>query len=187
MAEFNFLDQFNSAIESAAKSAAESVKTVDVSDLYSQIFRDDKSIKIMLSCGLAWSEFKIEKKTPEKKSAQVFSRMQPVYKSQDAYDRNRVKAYFVFRCCVAGLAAQSKGRISTVDVASLYIGLCRQYKIATSLRALIVKIANDLNVEAESKGDVIMLKVDGNGFANYIKSANLVIQSVKDAANSGDL
>jgi hypothetical protein len=186
MPEFNFLDQFDSAIESAAKSA-ESVKTVDVSDIYTEIFKDEKSIKIMLACGLSWSEFKIEKKTPEKKSAQVFSRMQPIYKSQDVYDRNRVKAYFVFRCCVAGLAAQNKGKISTVDVASLYIGLCRQYKIATSLRALIVKIANDLNVEAESKDDIVTLKVGGDGFAHYIKHANIVLQSVKDAANSGDL
>jgi hypothetical protein len=186
MPEFNFLDQFDAAIEATAKTA-KTAKTVDVSDIYTEIFKDDKSIKIMLACGLSWSEFKIEKRTPEKKSSETFKMMQPVYKSQDIYDRNRVKSYFVFRCSVAGLAAQNKGKISTVDVACLYIGLCRQYKIATSLRALIVKIANDLNIEAESKADVVTLKVSGDGFAHYIKHANIVLQSVKDAANSGDL
>ena len=187
MAEFNFLDQFRPIIEEASKVAEAAPKVADVSDIYSAIFKDQKSIKIMIASGLSWSEFKIEKANPERKSLGAFSRMKPIFKSKDQFDREKVEAYFAFRCCVAGICAQNKGKIYTVDLACLYIGLCRKYKVASSVRALVVKIANDLKTTAESVNDVITIDVCGDAFRGYVKDANIVISAVKSAANTGDL
>jgi len=182
---FDFLSSFDSAIAATAK-VAEQQNAVDPADILGDIFKDAKSLKIVLSAGISWSEFTIDKLTPERKSLEVFKRMQPTARG-DEFDRAKIKSYFVLRCCIAGLAAQNKGKLATADIMALYIGLCKPYKPAASLRAIIAKIAQDLNIKAESKGDTVMLAVTGDSFAGYIRPANLVIQAVKDAANSGNL
>jgi hypothetical protein len=182
---FDFLAQFDSAIASTAQ-VVEQNKTVDPADILSSIFKDAKSLKIVLSAGISWGEFTVDKVTPERKSLEVFKRMQPTARG-DEFDRAKIKSYFVLRCCIAGLAAQNKGKLATADVMALYIGLCKPYKPAASLRAIIGKIAQDLNTTAESKGDIVTINVAGESFASYIRPANLVIQAVKDAANKGDL
>jgi len=182
---FDFLAQFDSAIASTAQ-VVEQNKTVDPADILSSIFKDAKSLKIVLSAGISWGEFTIDKVTPERKSLEVFKRMQPTARG-DEFDRAKIKSYFVLRCCIAGLAAQNKGKLATADIMALYVGLCKPYKPAASLRAIIGKIAQDLNTTAESKGDIVTINVTGESFASYIRPANLVIQAVKDAANKGDL
>jgi hypothetical protein len=182
---FDFLAQFDSAIASTAQ-VVEQNKVADPADILSDIFKDAKSLKIVLASGISWSEFKIEKLTAERKSLEVFKRMQPTARG-DEFDRAKIKSYFVLRCCIAGLAAQNKGKLATADIMALYIGLCKPYKPAASLRAIVAKIAQDLNTTAESKGDIVTINVTGECFASYIKPANLVIQAVKDAANNGDL
>jgi hypothetical protein len=182
---FDFLSSFDSAIAATAK-VAEQQNAFDPADILGDIFKDAKSLKIVLSAGISWSEFIVNKVTPERKSLEVFKRMQPTQRGDD-FDRAKIKSYFVLRCCIAALAAESKGKVATVDIMSLYIGLCKQYKPASSLRAIVAKIAQDLNTKAESKGDFVTIDITGSAFAGYVKPANLVIQAVKDAANSGDL
>jgi hypothetical protein len=182
---FDFLASFDSAIAATAK-VAEQQSAFNPADILSDVFKDAKSLKIVLSAGVSWSEFTIDKLTPERKSQEVFKRMQPTQRGDD-FDRAKIKSYFVLRCCIAALAAESKGKIATVDVMALYIGLCKPYKPASSLRAIVAKVAQDLNTTAESKGDFVTINITGSAFAGYVKPANLVIQAVKDAANSGDL
>jgi hypothetical protein len=181
MTEFNFLDQFDSIIEATAQTV-EKPKTVDVADILRKVFGDDKSVAIVLRSGISWSEFKIAKYGKEP-ARDVFKRMKPTERGEQ-FDLLKIKSYFVLRCCIAGLCAQNKGKISTADIFSLYIGLCQPYKPVPSLKAIVTKIAQDLYTSAESTGDYVYIAISGNKFANYVPVANKIIASVKSAANN---
>jgi hypothetical protein len=182
-----------SAFDDAAKSAAAAAEKTapqnnqqTLEQFAAELFKSDAPLVIKSGLQFNSEKVKIALTVKGKKVLDRPSRLKPTEgRHGDSYATEVNKAKFYFRCALIALCAQNKGRISTVDVAALFVG-CNLPEYGTllkSFKAIATDVAKTLNRDVIIGTDYLEIPgiAESPELKVFCKPANSIIAAAKSS------